>query len=45
MMPEKNPSEFTKTLYGCEPEDIAEVVIRTPHMIRLLRTSRGKLMM
>jgi len=30
MMPEKNPSEFTKTLYGCEPEDISEVVILTP---------------
>ena len=30
MMPEENPSEFTKTLYGCEPEDISEVVILTP---------------
>ncbi len=30
MMPEGSPSEFTKTLYGCEPEDISEVVILTP---------------
>jgi uridine phosphorylase len=30
MMPEKTPSEFTKTLYGCEPEDISEVVFLTP---------------
>lgn len=44
MMPEKNPSEFTKTLYGCEPEDIAEVVIRTPYD-STLEDLRGKLMM
>ena len=30
MMPEGSPSEFTKRLYGCEPEDISEVVIMTP---------------
>ncbi len=30
MMPEGSPSEFTKWLYGCEPEDISEVVIMTP---------------
>ncbi len=30
MMPEGSPSEFTQTLYGCEPEDISEVVILTP---------------
>ncbi len=30
MMPERSPSEFTKRLYGCEPEDISEVVIMTP---------------
>ena len=30
MMPESSPSEFIKTLYGCEPGDISEVVILTP---------------
>ncbi len=30
MMPEGSPGEFTRTLYGCEPEDISEVVILTP---------------
>ena len=30
MIPEGSPSEFTRTLYGCEPEDIAETVIMTP---------------
>jgi uridine phosphorylase len=30
MMPDTNPSEFTKTLYGCDPKDISEVVILTP---------------
>ena len=31
MMPEGSPSEFTRTLYGCEPEDISEVLILTPY--------------
>ena len=30
MMPEGSPSEFTRKLYGCEPEDISEVVLLTP---------------
>jgi hypothetical protein len=30
MMPEGRPSEFTRTLYGCEQEDISGVVILTP---------------
>jgi hypothetical protein len=30
MMPEGSPSEFTKTLYGYEPENISEVAIPTP---------------
>jgi hypothetical protein len=30
MMPEGRPSEFTRTLYGYEPEDISGVVILTP---------------
>jgi uridine phosphorylase len=29
-MPERSPSEFTRKLYGCEPEDISEVVLLTP---------------
>ena len=29
-MPEGSPSEFTMKLYGCEPEDISEVVLLTP---------------
>ncbi len=29
MMPEGRPSEFTKTLYGCEPEKISEAVMLT----------------
>ena len=30
MMPEGGLGEFTRMLYGCEPEDISEVVILTP---------------
>ena len=30
MMPERSPGEFTRTLYGCEPGDISEIVIMTP---------------
>lgn len=30
MMPEGDPSSFTQALYGCEPNEIAEVVLLTP---------------
>ncbi len=30
MMPEGDPSEFTRILYGCEAHEIAEVVLLTP---------------
>ena len=30
MMPEKDPSEFTRVLYGCEADEISEAVILTP---------------
>ena len=30
MMPEGDPSSFTRVLYGCDAEDVAEVVLMTP---------------
>jgi uridine phosphorylase len=30
MMPEGNPSAFTRTFYGCEADEVAEIVILTP---------------
>ena len=29
-MPEGDPSSFTRVLYGCDAEDVAEVVLMTP---------------
>ena len=29
-MPEGDPSSFTRILYGCEADEVAEVVILTP---------------
>lgn len=30
MMPKGDPSSFTRVLYGCDADDVAEIVLMTP---------------
>lgn len=43
-MPEGDPSKFTRVLYGCYAEEIAETVLMTPirDWFEALKTRAGK---
>lgn len=41
MMPERDPDAFTRIFYGCEAEDVAEIVFLTP-MNEILETLKQK---